>query len=198
MTENNARNNNSHLNPPPPQTVHGVIIYHPDPVIDNRIRQVWALREAGYDVDVISEIVERSVWHTYAYLRQIRIARLAYIEAFPEDFDSGLEGLHCALLNRRDFDSMLRRELTKMVDDKNPSNRVGVYKLIMRNMREGEELGGLLIQRIEHGGEVAVKQQVRELLDRAPAPVREAYLDALSAVIAAAEETGPAKQSQPE
>lgn len=197
MAENSSkRNNNTHLNPPPEQTVHGVILYHTDPQIDNRIRQVRTLREAGYDVDVIAQTIERSQWSTYAYLRQIRLARLAYIKAFPEDFDSGVEALRGTLLERKDLDAMLRRELTKLQDDRNPSNRVGVYKLIMRNMRETEELAGLLIQRFEHGGEVTVKEELKHLLDQAPTPVREAYLDALSAVIAAAEQQQPLRQAQ--
>ena len=188
MAEKSKRKH-SHLNPPPPQTVPGVIIYHSDPDVDGRIREVRILREAGTDVDTIAQAVGRSKGHVLHYLRQIRLARVAYIAAFPEDFDSGVESLQQALLERKDFDDMLRRELVKLQSDPNPSNRVGVYKLIMRNMRESEELAGLLIQRIEHGGEVAVKEEIKGLLDQVPAPVREAYLDAISAVIAAAEQT---------
>lgn len=198
MPENTHANNNNGLKPPPPQTLHGVILYHPDPDMDDRIRQVRTLRERGYDVDTICQVADRGRASVFTYLRQIKLARDAYIQAFPEDFDGEVAALQQAILRRSELDALLRRELTKLQDDANPSNRVGMFKLVMRNMRESEELSGLLVQRIEHGGEVAVKDQIKGLLDGSPAPVREAYLDALSAVIAAAEHIATPDQPHPE
>lgn len=192
MAEGN--NNNNHINPPPPQSVPGVVLYHEDPAIDERIRQVRRLHEGGVDVDTIAKAVGRSKGHTYAYLRQIRMARLAYIEAFPEEFACDTQALHSAILERHDLDALLRQEITKLQGDPNPSNRVGVFKLVMRNLRETEELAGLLIQRIEHGGEIQVKDQIKTLLDSASEQVREDYLDALSAVIASAQHAATAQQ----
>lgn len=174
------------LKPPPPQSVPGVVLYHPDTKLDHRIRQVASLVEAGYDLDTICQSVERRPTQVKAYMRQIRRARLAYMEAYPEEFASGVEGLRAAILERRDFDALLRRELYSQTT-KNPSNRVGLLKIIMRNMRELEELVGLLVQRFEHSGSVGIKDELQNMLDSAPEPEREAYLDALTALIGTTE-----------
>ncbi len=187
-------NGNGNLKAPPPQEVHGVILYHSDPAIDDRIREVRSLREEyGFDVSYIAQAVRVSRAQAFAYLKQIRLARKAYMAAFPEDFISGMEAMVTAIEQRREMDTMLRRELGKSSGDNNPSNRVGLYKLIMRNMRELEELCGLLVNRIEHGGEIAIND-MKTALDQAPAPLREAYLDALAAVVHA---TAPAANQGP-
>lgn len=171
---------------PPPQTVPGVVLYHENPALDNRCRDVRRLYEAGHDMDVICDAVERSRRSVMLYFRQIRKAQMAYIEAFPEEFDSGMQGLRRAIQERRQLSDMLRRELAS-IGDTNASNKVGVYKLIMRNKRETEELTGLLISRIEHGGAIEVKDSIRSALDAAPPELREKFLDALTAIVSTAE-----------
>lgn len=174
------------LKPPPPQTVRGVLIYHEDPQIDNRIRNVRMLREEyGYDISEICQAVEKGRAQVFVYLRQVETARLMYIEAFPDEFAGGTEAFVDAISQRREFDDLLRKELGSLesADNANPSNKVGILKLIMRNMRELEEMQGLLISRIEHGGEIAVKDSIKTLLDRAPEKVRDDYLNALEAVL---------------
>lgn len=178
----------NYLKDPPEQTVPGVVLYHPDADMDARIRQVAILVEGGYDLDTICQTVERSPTQVKTYFRQIRIARLMYIQAFPEEFDSGLDGLHIAIQDRRDLDRLLRREYYHATQDSNPSNKVGMLKLIMENQRQIEELTGLTVQRIEHSGTVGVKDEMRTLLDQAPPTLRERYLDALSALVHAAEQ----------
>jgi hypothetical protein len=175
------------LKAPPPQTVPGVVLYHEDQTLDDRIRQVAMLIEGGYELDTICQTIERRPTQVKAYMRQIRLARQAYIQAYPEEFQSGLEGLHAAIMGRHDFDGLLRREYHSADHKSNPSNRVGLLKLIMRNMRELEELSGLLVQRFEHSGSVGVKNEMQALLDQAPEEVREEYLDALTTLVAAAE-----------
>lgn len=179
--------------PPPPQTVPGVILYHPDPQLDARIREVATLREGGYDLDTICQVVKRGPTQIKAYFRQIHKARLAYMETFPEEFATGMEGLRTAILERHDFDALLRREYHRQEPGTNPSNRVGMLKIIMRNMRELEELSGLLVQRFEHSGQVGVKNEMQGLLDDAPEHVREEYLDALTALVDTAEKSRPAQ-----
>jgi len=202
MAENdNAGNkhiNNNYLKDPPQQTVPGVVLYHEKPEMDERIRQVATLIEGGYDLNTICQMVERGPTQVKTYFRQIRTARLMYIQAFPEEFDSGLAGLHMAIQERRDLDRLLRREYYHSTQDSNPSNRVGMLKLIMRNMRELEELTGLSVQRIEHRGEIGVKDDMRTLLDLAPPDLREGYLDALAALVHAAEQCGEAQSSDSE
>jgi len=190
MAGNSKHTNNSWLKKPPDQTVPGVILYHEDPGMDERIRQVATLAEGGYDLSTICQTVKRRPTQVKTYFRQIRLARQMYIVAFPEEFDSGLEGLQSAIQERRDLDRMLRREYYNATQDKNPSNRVGMLKLIMRNTRETEELIGLHVQRIEHSGSVGVKDEMRTLLDLAPPELREGYLDALAALVHAAEQSG--------
>ena len=196
MAENQHTNNN-YLKDPPEQTVPGVVLYHEDPQMDERIRQVATLAEGGYDLNTICETVKRGPTQVKTYFRQIRTARLMYIAAFPEEFDSGLAGLHMAIQDRRDFARLLRREYYHSTEGNNPSNRVGMLKLIMRNMREVEELTGLTVQRIEHSGEIGVKDDMRTLLDLAPPELREEYLDALAALVHAAE-CGEAQSSDSE
>ena len=175
-----------YLKPPPPQNVPGIILYHKNPLVDSRIRQVATLLlEGGYDLDTICSVVGRRPTQVKAYLRQIKMARQAYMEMHPEEFSADLQGLKAAILRRRDFDAFLRREYNQQAQ--NPSNRVGLLKLIMRNMRELEELTGVLILRVEHSGSVSVKSEMQSLLDRAPEPEREAYLDALANLIAVTE-----------
>lgn len=200
MAENNQPNNNANgvLKPPPPQTVPGVILYHSRPRLDEIIRTVCIYRESGFDVDTISKAIEKSQSSVFNYLRQIRLARSEYIATYPEEFGTGLENLPVAIAERKALDDMLRRELNRLKDDSNPSNRVGMLKLVMRNMRETEELRGLLVERIEHAGEITVKDNIKGLLDEVPSPVREGYLDALSAVIAAAERRATDQPSKPE
>jgi len=183
----NSNNNHNYLREPPEQTVPGVILYHPDTEMDARIRQVAILAEGGYDLDTICKTVGRSTSQVKTYFRQIRIAKMAYIHAYPEEFDSGLEGLRLAIQDRRALDSLLRREFYHAAHDTNPSNKVGVLKLIMENMRQIEELTGLTVQRIQHSGTVSVRDEMHNLLDQAPLELREGYLDALSALVHAAE-----------
>lgn len=189
----NQHTNNSYLKAPPEQTVPGVVLYHEDPQLDERIRQVATLAEGGYDLNTICETVDRRPTQVKTYFKQIRIARQMYIAAFPEEFDSGLTGLHMAIQERRDLDRLLRREYYNATQDTNPSNRVGMLKLIMRNMRELEELTGLHVQLIKHSGEIGVKDEMRTLLDLAPPELREGYLDALAALVHAAEQSGEAQ-----
>lgn len=165
--------------------------------MDARIRQVVTLRQGGYDLDTICAGVDRGPTQVKAYFRQIRMARRAYIEAFPEEFASDMEGLHSAILGRRDFDRLLRREFHSKDQESNPSNRVGILKLVMRNMREIEELTGLLVQRIQHSGSVSMKSEMQALLDQAPEYVREEYLDALTTLVNAAE-SGAAQSTNSE
>lgn len=192
MANNGSHTNNNYLKDPPEQTVPGVVLYHPDADMDARIRQVATLVEGGYDLDTIAQTVKRSTTQVKTYFRQIRIARMMYIHAFPEEFDSGLDGLRMAIQDRRDMDRLLRREFYHADQDKNPSNKVGMLKLILENQRQIEELTGLSVQRIEHSGTVGVKDDMRILLDQAPAMLRERYLDALSALVHAAEGERPA------
>lgn len=180
------------LRDPPAQTIQGIILYHDDPVLDARIRQVRMLREDyGYDVGEIAAAIEVGQGQVYAYLQQIQEARTLYIAAFPEEFEGGTEGLKQAIAERRAFDELLRRELSALQNAKNPSDRVGMLKVIMRNMRELEELRGLLIQKVEHAGEVAVKDSLAAALETVPDHVREEYIHALESVIAAAPDPGP-------
>lgn len=181
--------------PPPPQTVPGVVLYHPDPQMDARIREVASLREGGYELDTICKVIKRGSTQIKAYFRQIHKARLAYMAAFPEEFSTGMEGLRTAILGRCDFDALLRREYHSKDQGGNPSNRVGLLKIIMRNMRELEELRGLLVHRFEHSGSVGVKNEMQALLDEAPDAVREDYLDALTALVDAAEKSRPAQST---
>lgn len=177
------------LRPPPPQTVRGVIIYHEDSQIDDRIRQVRMLREEYcYDIGEICQGVEIGRSQVFAYLKQINEARLMYIKAFPDEFSAGLDALIEALRRRQVLDEMLRKEFgnLEVAQNANPSNKIGILKLIMRNMRELEELRGLLFTRVEHGGEVAVKDSIKAILDQVPEQVRNGYLDALQAVLHAA------------
>jgi len=194
MAGNNSNNhtNNKYLKDPPEQTVPGVVLYHPDADMDARIRQVAILAEGGYDLDTICQTVERSSTQVKTYFKQIRIAKMMYIHAFPEEFDSGLDGLRLAIQERRDMDRLLRREYYHAGQDSNPSNKVGILKLILDNQRQIEELTGLSIQRIQHSGTVGVKDDMRTLLDQAPASLRERYLDALSALVHATEQERPA------
>lgn len=177
------------LKPPPPQTSRGVIIYHEDPGIDTRIREVAQLREEyGYDISTIARSIEIGRSQCCAYLRQIQLARQLYMAAFPEDFEAGLIALQRRIEERYRLDTMLRNELGEMrVQPANRSNRVGVFKLLMRNMRELEELLGLLVSKVEHAGEIGVRDSMAMVLDQVPSHIREEYLDALNAVLAAAE-----------
>lgn len=186
----------NYLKEPPEQTVPGVVLYHPDPRMDARIRQVAILLEGGYDLDTICQTVKRGRTQVKTYFRQIRIARLMYIHAFPEEFDSGLDSLRLAIQDRRDFDRFLRREFFHADRSNNASNKVGILKLIMANMQGLEELTGLTVQRIQHSGTVGVKDEMRTLLDQAPASLRERYLDALSALVHAAEQRPAPAESE--
>lgn len=180
------------LRAPPEQTIRGVILYHDDPVLDARIRQVRMLRDDyGYDVAEIAAALEVGQAQVYAYLQQIQLANQDYIAAFPDEFEGGAEGLKQAIAERRAFDELLRRELSALRDARNPSDRVGMLKVIMRNMRELEELRGLLIQKVEHAGEVAVKDSLAAALETVPDHVREEYIHALESVIAAVPDPGP-------
>lgn len=192
---NSNHTNNAYLKEPPEQTVPGIVLYHEDPAMDERIRQVATLAEGGYDLDTICQTVGRRATQVKTYFRQIRIARTMYIAAFPEEFDSGLDGLRMAIQERRDLDRLLRREYYHATQDANPSNRVGMLKLIMRNQRETEELIGLHIQRIQHSGDIGVKDEMHALLDLATPELREGYLDALAALVHAAEQAGEAQPS---
>lgn len=184
MAEDSGKRN---LKPPPAQTIRGVIIYHEDPRIDDRIRQVAQLREEyGFDIASIAQAIEIGRSQCCAYLRQIQEARALYMAAFPDEFEAGPAALQRRIEERHRLDRMLRNELGAL-DQDHASNRVGVFKLLMRNLREFEELLGLHISRIEHGGEIAVKDSIKAVLDQVPEPIREGYLDALAAVIAAAE-----------
>jgi hypothetical protein len=177
------------LRKPPPQTIRGVIIYHDDPVLDQRIRRVRMLREEyGYDIAEICQGVEVGRAQVFAYLRQIQEARLMYIAAFPDEFTAGADALVEAISQRRALDEVLRKQLGALeaADNTSPSNKIGILKLVMRNMRELEELRGLLVSRVEHGGEIAVKDSVKAILDQVPEQVRDDYLDALQAVLHAA------------
>jgi len=182
---------NNYLKDPPEQTVPGVVLYHPDPKMDARIREVATLVEGGYDLDTICETVKRSRTQVKTYFKQIRLARMMYIHAFPEEFDSGLDSLRLAIQNRRDLDRLLRREYYHTTEG-NPSNRVGILKLIITNLGGIEDLIGLTIQRVQHSGTVEIKDEMRTLLDQVPAELRERYLDALSALVHAAEQRRPA------
>lgn len=185
MAEDGKRRN---LKEPPPQTIRGVIIYHEDPAIDDRIRQVAQLREEyGFDIASIAAAIEIGRSQCCAYLRQIQEARALYMAAFPDEFEAGPATLQRRIQERYRLDTTLRNQLAALDKDVNPSNRIGILKLVMRNMREFEELLGLHISRIEHAGEIAVKDSIKAVLDQVPEPIREEYLDALNAVLAAAE-----------
>lgn len=186
--EHDQADNSGKLKPPPPQTVPGVVLYHPKKGLDEVIRLVCQYRESGYDVDTIAKAVSKSQSSIFNYLRQIRLARADYIATYPEEFGTGLEHLPAAVAERKMLDELLRRELSKLDTDTNPSNKVGMLKLVMRNMRETEELRGFLVERIEHAGAITVKDDLKQLLDESPKPLREAYLDVLVAIVAAAED----------
>jgi len=176
------------LKPPPPQDTQGVIIYHESLKIDSRIREVKRLREMGYDLNAIQQEVGVGRRSVFYYLQQIALARQAYIAAFPGEFGSDVDALKMAIFERKSLDRMLRRELAGLGKDPQPSNTVAIFKLILRNLRELEDLTGLRVKRIEHQGEIAVKEALVAVLDKVPADVREEYLAALEAVLAAAEE----------
>jgi len=176
------------LKPPPPQNVQGVIIYHETPEIDGRIREVKRLRDCGYDLSTIQREIDVGRRSLFYYLQQIALARQAYIAAFPGEFGSDVEALKMAIFERKSLDRMLRRELAGLGKDPHPSNKVAIFKLILQNLRELEDLAGLRVRRIEHQGEIAVKETLVAVLDKVPAEVREEYLAALEAVLAAAEE----------
>jgi hypothetical protein len=176
---------------PPPQTIRGVILYHRNGTVDAKIRRVRELREDwGFPVETIQQAVSISRGQLYHYLRQIEKARLAYMRAFPDEFSAGVEGLHSAIYKRETLETSLRKELAALKEDVNPSNRVGLYKLLMRNMRELEELRGLLIEHVEHGGEIEVKDHVLGLLESVPEDVRNRYLDAVEQVVATGRPAG--------
>jgi hypothetical protein len=179
------------LTEPPPQTIRGVILYHRNGTVDSKIRRVRELREDwGFPVEVIAQTLEISRAQLYYYLRQIEKARLAYMRAWPDEFTAGVEGLQSAIYKRETLEASLRKELASLRDDVNPSNRVGLYKLLMRNMRELEELRGLLVEHVEHGGEIEVKDHVLGLLESVPEDVRNRYLDAIEQVVAAGRPAG--------
>jgi hypothetical protein len=177
------------LKSPPPQDIQGMIIYHETPELDDRIREIKRLRDCGYDLNTIQREIDVSRRSLFYYLQQIALARQAYIAAFPGEFGSDVEALKLAIFERKNLDRMLRRELAHSAKDPNPSNRVAMYKLILQNLREMEGLAGLRVRRIEHQGEIAVGDvPLAAVLDKVPAKVREEYLTALEAVLAAAEE----------
>jgi hypothetical protein len=173
------------LKPPPPQDVAGVILYHERTQIDDRIREVKRLHDCGHDVSAIQQEIGVSRRQTFNYLRQIDLATKAYVIAFPHEFSRDVEALKKAIFRRRDLDRMLRRELAT---DPNLSKDIAIYKLVLQNLRELEELLGLRVKRIEHQGELTVKDSIQALLDKAPAVVRDQYLDALDSLLATAEE----------
>jgi len=176
------------LKPPPPQDAQGVIIYHENPKLDDRIREVKRLRDHGHDLSTIQEEIGVSRRSLFYYLQQIALGRQAYIAAFPEEFGGDVEAFKLAIFERKSLDRMLRRELAGLGKNPKPSNRVAIFKLILQNLRELEDLAGLRVRRIEHAGEIAVKETLVAVLDKVPAEIREEYLTALEAVIAAAEE----------
>jgi hypothetical protein len=176
------------LKAPPPQDTQGVIIYHENPELDNRIREVKRLRNRGHDLSTIQEEIGVSRRSLFYYLQQIALATQAYIAAFPGEFGSDVEALKMAIFERRQLNRTLRRELAGLGKDPKPSNKVAIFKLILKNLRELEDLAGLRVKKIEHQGEIAVKETLVAVLDKVPAEVRVEYLAALEAVLAAAEE----------
>lgn len=179
---------NMALKPPPPQSTQGVIIYHENPEIDSRIREVKRLRDHGHDLDAIQEEISMSRRALFYYFAQIALATQAYMVAFPHEFGSDVEALKLAIFERRQLDRTLRRELAGLGKDPKPSNKVAIFKLILQNLRELEDLAGLRVKRIEHAGEIAVKDSLAAVLEEVPADVRQEYIAALEAVLAAAEE----------
>lgn len=177
------------LNPPPVQTVQGVIIYHAKPQLDARIRAVKHLRDEGHDVNGIQITMGISRRSVFSYFKQIDLARIAYIQAFPAEFGADVEALKEAIMNRRDLDRQLRQELA-LLKNADASCRVAIYKLLIQNLRCLEDLRGFRVARVMHGGEITVKDNIQSLLDSAPDAVRDQYLDALTHLIHTAEEQG--------
>jgi len=176
------------LKPPPAQHIKGVIIYHENPELDNRIRKLKRLRDHGHDLDAIQAEIGVSRRSLFYYLQQITLATQAYIAAFPGEFGSDIEALKMAIFERRQLNQTLRRELAGLGKNPRPSNKVAIFKLILKNLRELEDLAGLRVKRIEHAGEIAVKDTLAAVLDKVPADVRQEYIAVLEAVLVAAEE----------
>jgi AcrR family transcriptional regulator len=181
------------LKSPPAQNTRGVIIYHENPELDDRIREVKRLRGRGYDLDAIQAEIGVSRRSLFYYFAQVALATQAYMTAFPSEFGSDVEALKLAILERRQLDRTLRRELAGLGKDPKPFNKVAIYKLVLQNLRELEDLAGLRVRRIEHAGEIAVKDSLAAVLEKVPADIRQEYIAALEAVIAAAEEISSTK-----
>ena len=156
------------LKSPPAQTTQGRITYHDDPQIDGQIREVKHLQDQGYYLATIQKTVGVSRQRVLEYLRQIDLARKAYIEAFPAEFSSGTEAITLAIAKRWEFDRILRGELLGNLAGTDISYRRSIYRLILENQRAVEQLAGFHVARLVHTGEITIKSDIKALLDSDP------------------------------
>jgi hypothetical protein len=160
MARNERKNNkktdkgvrNNALTPPPDQ-IAGVLIFHPNPEIDQKIRQVYTLvYEQGYiDLELVGEAVGIRLRQVYNYLEQIHQTILLYAQTYPEQFERTPEAIARAIHRRQDLDRLLHEELRAQPEPgQGLRNKVGLFRVILDNVDGLERLSGLHVQHVAH------------------------------------------------
>jgi len=148
------RSNSNRLAAPPDQ-VSGVLVFHRDPDLDAKIRQVFRLiYEDGHTVDTVAKAIGKSKYQVYTYLRQIRETIHLYMQTFPDEFERSDAAISLAVQRRQALDRMMRAELRAMGEPGQAMrSKVGLYRVLVENLKGVEELTGLHLQRVIHSDE---------------------------------------------